>query len=149
MINYIENGNILKSDAQCLVVTVNTRGFMGKGLALDFKNSIPGLDEAYKKACMGGVFERDGVFIYKRPDSFSKFIVCFPTKHDWRKPSRLEWIEQGLYALVTSMKQHGVQSIAIPALGYGLGGLEWDSVCGLINHFFSNTDFDVEVYLPY
>lgn len=34
-------GNLLESDAQALVNTVNCEGYMGKGLAYQFNNEIP------------------------------------------------------------------------------------------------------------
>jgi O-acetyl-ADP-ribose deacetylase (regulator of RNase III) len=40
MIRYIK-GNILESNAQALVNTVNTVGVMGKGIALQFKKAFP------------------------------------------------------------------------------------------------------------
>jgi len=50
MIQYI-TGNILDSDAQALVNTVNTIGVMGKGIALQFKKEYPHNYKAYEKAC--------------------------------------------------------------------------------------------------
>lgn len=40
MIKYIK-GNLLESDADVLVNTVNTVGVMGKGIALQFKQTFP------------------------------------------------------------------------------------------------------------
>jgi len=50
MIQYI-TGDILQSKADALVNTVNTVGVMGKGIALQFKNSFPSNYKAYVEAC--------------------------------------------------------------------------------------------------
>lgn len=50
MIHYI-TGNLLDSNAEALVNTVNTVGVMGKGIALQFKNTFPDNFKIYSKAC--------------------------------------------------------------------------------------------------
>jgi O-acetyl-ADP-ribose deacetylase (regulator of RNase III) len=47
-------GNLLEADAEVLVNTVNCVGFMGKGIALQFKKAFPDVFSAYKKACDSG-----------------------------------------------------------------------------------------------
>ena len=42
-------GNLLESDADALVNTVNTVGVMGKGIALQFKNQFPDNYKIYLK----------------------------------------------------------------------------------------------------
>ena len=46
----LTQGNILKADAEALVNTVNCVGFMGKGIALQFKKAYPENFDAYHKA---------------------------------------------------------------------------------------------------
>lgn len=50
MIHYVK-GNLLESEAEALVNTVNTVGVMGKGIALQFKEAFPENFRVYKKAC--------------------------------------------------------------------------------------------------
>ena len=47
-------GNLLETEAEALVNTVNCVGFMGKGVALQFKQAFPDNYEAYRKACEAG-----------------------------------------------------------------------------------------------
>jgi hypothetical protein len=54
--------------------------------------------------------------------------VDFPTTRLWRDKSRLEDIEAGLADLVHVLPSYGIRSVAIPALGSGLGGLDWQDV---------------------
>jgi len=47
----IAKGNLLQMDAAALVNTVNCEGFMGKGIALQFKKACPDNFKAYQRGC--------------------------------------------------------------------------------------------------
>jgi len=73
-----------------------------------------------------------------------RFIINFPTKRHWRGKSRIEDIEAGLVDLVTVIRARGIRSIAIPPLGSGLGGLDWNEVRPRIERALGALD-DVQV----
>ena len=76
-------------------------------------------------------------------------IINFPTKRDWRSKSKIEDIEAGLDALVSEIRARSIRSIALPALGCGLGGLDWEAVRPLIESTCARLpDVRVLVYLP-
>lgn len=128
MIDYT-TGDILQADAEALVNTVNCVGVMGRGIALQFKNTFPGNFEAYAEACNREEVQPGRMFVYETGFMHNpKYIVNFPTKRHWRGKSRIEDIEVGLRALVEEIRARGIRSIAIPPLGSGLGGLDWGSV---------------------
>lgn len=131
-------GNILKADAEALVNTVNCIGFMGKGIALQYKKAYPRNFDAYHKACKAGEMQPGRMFIVDLHSMLNpKYIVNFPTKRHWRADSRYEDIASGLEALVAEVRQRGIQSIAIPPLGCGLGGLDWKQVRPMIEQAFA------------
>lgn len=149
MIQYI-TGNILDSDAQALVNTVNTIGVMGKGIALQFKKAYPNNFKAYEKACQNAEIAVGKIFI-TRDSNVSlgeKIIINFPTKIDWRKPSEYKYIEDGLDDLIKVIKTNQIKSIAIPPLGAGNGGLKWEKVKKIIEEKFSQLNIKVYVYEP-
>jgi O-acetyl-ADP-ribose deacetylase (regulator of RNase III) len=122
-------GNLLQADPEALVNTVNTVGFMGKGIALQFKQAFPGNFRAYAQAVKRGEVQPGRMLVV--PTGFvtnPRFIINFPTKRHWRGRSRIEDIEAGLKALVEEIRRLGLRSIAIPPLGCGNGGLEWADV---------------------
>lgn len=128
MICYV-HGDILKVEADALVNTVNCVGVMGRGIALQFKQAFPDNFKAYAAACRRGEVQPGRMFVFDigrltKP----RYIINFPTKRHWRGKSRIEDIEAGLAALVEEVRLRNIRSIAIPALGSGLGGLAWADV---------------------
>lgn len=122
-------GDILRIDAEALVNTVNCVGVMGRGVALQFKRAFPDNFKAYKAACDREQVQPGRMFIFEtRNISNPKYIINFPTKRHWRGKSRIADIETGLTALVGEIQQRDIRSIALPALGSGLGGLDWGMV---------------------
>lgn len=125
----IRQGDILSADTEALVNTVNCVGYMGRGIALQFKRAFPENFKAYEAACKRGEVEPGRMLVFEssRLDG-PRYIINFPTKRHWRGKSRIEDIEQGLNALVSEVRRLGIRSIAIPPLGCGLGGLDWSDV---------------------
>ena len=133
----LAHGNILRAEAEALVNTVNCVGFMGKGIALQFKKAHPDNYDAYRKACSAGEVQPGRMFIYETGSMINpKFIINFPTKRHWKGSSRLEDVRDGLNALIKEVRQHNIKSIAVPPLGCGLGGLQWSVVRPLIEKAF-------------
>lgn len=142
-------GNLLESGADALVNTVNTVGVMGKGIALMFKERFPLNFELYAKACKQGQVHTGSMFITETGElSGPKWIVNFPTKQHWRANSRMEWIAAGLADLREWLCVNKVRSVALPPLGAGNGGLEWESVKPLIINTLSDLETEVLVYEP-
>jgi O-acetyl-ADP-ribose deacetylase (regulator of RNase III) len=132
MITFIQ-GNLLEADVEALVNTVNTVGIMGKGIALMFKEGYPENFKAYERACKVGEVRIGQMFVTKREQLIGpRWIINFPTKKNWRNPSKLQWIEEGLSDLRQVIEEHQIKSIALPPLGSGNGGLEWGQVRSLI-----------------
>lgn len=133
------SGDLLKQhDVDAIVNTVNCVGVMGKGIALQFKKKWPANFKAYAAACKAKQVKPGEMFIFDLGGlATPRFIVNFPTKGHWRSASKLEDIESGLQDLVTQIKALNIQSIAIPPLGCGNGGLAWGTVKPLIENYFA------------
>ncbi len=132
-----KTGDILAEDAEALVNTVNCVGFMGRGIALQFKRAYPENFKAYAAACRRQEVVPGRMFVYTTGQFTNpRYIINFPTKRHWRGKSRMEDIDAGLKALVSEIGRLGIHSIAIPPLGAGLGGLDWTEVRPRIEHAF-------------
>ena len=146
----ITHGNLIKADAEALVNTVNCVGFMGKGIALQFKFAFPSNNEFYEAACRAHEVEPGKMLIYdngqlRKPH----YIINFPTKRHWRGKSEIADIEIGLKSLISDVIRLEIASIAIPPLGCGLGGLDWGAVKPMIEKAFAAVpDVRVLLYEP-
>jgi len=150
MIHFTE-GNLLDARVDALVNTVNTVGVMGKGVALMFKEAFPANFKAYRAACQRGEVQVGRMFITEGPRMAGgpKWIINFPTKKHWRGKTKIEWIDHGLDDLVHVVRERGIQSIAIPPLGCGNGGLEWSNVRPLIESKLRQLDqVEVTIFEP-
>ncbi|NUM77961.1 macro domain-containing protein [candidate division KSB1 bacterium] len=147
----IARGNIVEADAEALVNTVNCVGYMGKGIALQFKQAFPKNFEAYAKACRAQNVKPGEMFVFETGQLLGpKYIINFPTKRHWRGKSRLEDIESGLHALVQTVKKLNIKTIAVPPLGCGLGGLQWSVVEPMIRKAFAEVpEVDLLLYAPH
>ena len=143
-------GNILTDDAEALVNTVNCVGVMGKGIALQFKKAFPENYRAYEAACRREEVKPGRMFVFETGQMFHpRYIINFPTKRHWRGKSRYEDIESGLQALVREVRERKIRSIAIPPLGSGLGGLQWNRVRAMIEAAFEDMpDVKMKLYEP-
>ena len=149
MIHYVK-GNLLESDAQALVNTVNTVGVMGKGIALQFREAFPTNYRRYLDACRNKTFHVGEVLVTEDTNiaTGNKIIVNFPTKTHWKMPSEYSYIEQGLVSLKKEIETRNIRSIAIPPLGSHNGGLDWLIVKKMIVDALGDLDCDVFLYEP-
>jgi O-acetyl-ADP-ribose deacetylase (regulator of RNase III) len=115
----LTQGDILRSEAEALINTVNCVGVMGRGLALQFKRAFPANFVAYAAACKRDEVQPGRMLVVETGQLTSpRFIVNFPTKRHWKAKSRIEDIDAGLDALIAEVKRLGIKSIAVPPLGW-------------------------------
>ena len=153
-----KQGDIFKTECQALVNPVNTHGSMCSGLAASFRKKFPANNKFYKTACKLGQVKIGSMFVWEKAtvgDDCTipqRYLINFPTKDDPRKPSEYDYIEKGLEDLANYIIYKDIKSIAIPALGCGLGTLEWEIVSEMIERQLSYVSEKyltiIEVYEP-
>lgn len=143
----VKVGNLLKSNAQTLVNTVNTVGVMGKGIALAFKKQYPEMYADYVARCQRGEVRLGRPYLYRLPSG--RAVLNFPTKEHWRAVSRLDAIVDGLEYLKAHQKEWGIKSLAVPPLGCGNGQLDWDVIGPTLHRHLKDLDIPVELYAPH
>jgi len=143
----VVQGDLFESEAQTLVNTVNTVGVMGKGIALGFKKRFPQMYVDYAARCERGEVKLGTPYIWKALTP--PWIINFPTKGHWRAQSRLADIERGLAYLRAHIKDWGVESLAVPPLGCGEGGLEWRIAGPVLYEHLRDFGIPVVVYAPF
>jgi len=125
----IAHGDILLADAEALVNTVNCVGVMGRGIALQFRKAYPENFKVYEAACARADVRPGKMLVFETGLlTGPRYIINFPTKRHWKGKSKTEDIDAGLPALVQEIEARGIRSVAVPPLGCGLGGLDWNKV---------------------
>ena len=142
---YWRRGDIFTSGAQTLVCPVNTEGVMGKGLALDFRKRYPSIYEAYRIHCKEGTFDISKICLWRVE---IPWIMLFPTKVRWKDRSNIAHINKSLAGMAARYKSWGLTSLALPAIGCGLGDLAWKDVSCLIEKYLGPIDLEVYAYGP-
>ena len=157
-------GDMFFSRMQTLTISVNTVGVMGRGLASRAKYQFPDVYVKYQDLCKSKILQMGKPYLYKREASLDfiladeserltnlnlqTWFLLFPTKTDWRKMANFKGIEEGLKWLVIHYQKEGIKSLAIPALGCGLGWLPWGTVGPLLCNYLKKLKIQVNLYLP-
>lgn len=150
MINIVTNQNFLSDTSDGIVIPVNTAGVPGAGLALSWAKQYPDAAKLYKTACRNHSFGIGNILVVATTpiNKPLQHFLCFPTKEHWRNPSRMEYIEAGLPVLAKTCERLQLTSIAVPALGCGLGGLHWQDVNPVLIQYLGGHDMTVRLYPP-
>ncbi len=152
-IEYV-TGNLLEDPGDYLVNAVNTRGVMGAGIAKQFREQYPKMYIEYRNLCSKKDAIGPGkIHRYDLPNG--QVILNAFTKDHWKQPSQLWWVEQCLDYIYQIVEFRGMVgrgthelSVALPALGCGYGGLEWEQVKACIDRLFADAQATYRVYLP-
>ena len=158
------NGDMFFSTLQTLTISVNLQGVMGKGLASRAKYQFPDVYVAYQDACRAKQITETKPYLYKREASLDeeladhglqsdtpnavKWFLLFATKRRWQENSRMDDIEGGLQWVRDNFREQGIRSLAMPALGCGLGRLKWKNVGPLMCRYLHGLGINVAIYLP-
>ena len=158
------DGDMFFSQHQTLTISVNTVGVMGKGLASRTKYQFPDVYVYYQDVCREKKLIMGRPYLYKRESSLdaelasdpltlpnlnsNKWFLLFATKRHWKENSDIHGIEQGLAWLEANYRQLEIKSLALPALGCGLGALRWADVGPLMCRYLSRFTIPVSIYLP-
>jgi len=156
----IVDGDMIFSGMQTLTISVNTEGHMGKGLASRVRYQFPDVYVYYEDLCKKRILKMGQPNLFTRgenlidaPNSVNNkeeltWFLLFPTKNNFRFKSDLKGIEKGLIWLKKNYLRLGIKSIALPALGCGLGWLSWKDVGPIMAKHLNEFKIPVRIYLP-
>lgn len=137
-------GNIFRTKCRTIVNTVNCVGIMGAGIALEFKLRFPDMYERYKSLCEDHLMDIGKLWIYRTKN---QWILNFPTKKDWKHPSKMEYLHLGLKKFVDTYQQKEIRSIAFPVLGGQHGGIDQNKSIRTMENYLSKLEIPVEIYI--
>ena len=137
-----KTGNLLEDDADILVNTVNSLGYIGRGLAKAFAEKFPQMHKEYKKLCSGNAFKY--CFTSFHPIEDERVVCNALTVNDEFKGDYL-LVRGSLWELKDFCIGKPLR-IAIPPLGCGIGGLNRAIVEKMISEIFADTDVELRLY---
>jgi O-acetyl-ADP-ribose deacetylase (regulator of RNase III) len=157
-------GDMFFSRMQTLTVSVNLVGIMGKGVASRAKYQFPDVYVRYQEVCRNRQLKMGKPYLYKRESSTDRdladepstllranavtWFLLFPTKSNWKNDADIQGIEKGLQWIYENYEKVGIRELALPALGCGLGRLEWKDVGPLMCRYLSKLKIRVSIYMP-
>lgn len=144
----LKDGDIFNASEQTIVVTINTVGAMGRGVALGCKERYPDIYKHYKEQCRLGKVQGSSLLSYRV--SSIRRILLFPTKLDWREPSPPQLIIDNLNKLRLNVDTLKITSLAVPPLGQANGWLRGEDkkrVQYETDQVLSSLNMDVTLYL--
>ena len=113
---YTSYKSIFDTPADAYVNTINTRGIMGAGIALEFKNRYPKMFDHYKMMCDKHAIRPGDCYSYF-DDEHQVYLLGMAVKDDWRHWSTLEWIESSIKSLKLVVLENDIKSINMPLIG--------------------------------
>ena len=139
-----KTGNIFTNRCDMIVNTVNCQGVMGAGIAKEFKIRYPEMFLDYEEACSRGLVQIGSLKTY---DAEPWKILNFPTKKNWRYPSKTKYLEHGLQTFLECHLSMNISSIAFPLLGASKGGISPEVSLNIMEHYLSQcTTLDIEIW---
>lgn len=139
-------GDLFESGCDALVNPINCTPAMGKGLALEFRRRFPGLYGQHVKLANAGFIQPGQLTVFQGE---GPIIIGLPTKRHWRDHSRLQDVALGVRAVRRLLEANpAVRSVAIPALGCGLGGLKWGDVKAVLLRELEGVSARIVIFPP-
>lgn len=140
----ILTGNIFTTNCNTIVNTVNCVGVMGAGIAYECRLRYPEMYKKYQALCKNNLLQIGNLWIYNTDND--KSILNFPTKLDWKYPTKIEYLEKGLKKFVDTYKEKKIKSIAFPLLGASHGGLTQELSLFTMKKYLSQCDIEIEIW---
>ena len=140
-INYC-NGDLFSSEADAYAHGCNAVGRMGAGIAREFKNAFPRMFADYVERAASGLLVPGSGYVFhneRRPH-----VINLVTQEDL-DGARREFVESSLDWLA-QLNDVQIQSVAMPRIGAGLGGLRWRDVRREIERRFYDHRLSIEVW---
>lgn len=139
----VTRGNIFGSKCQTIVNTVNCVGVMGAGIALECRLRYPAMYAKYAQICEARLLGVGSLWLYRGAD---RWILNFPTKKNWKNPSKEEYLHAGLKKFLETYEEKGITSVAFPLLGAQHGGIDARRSEEIMTSYLSNCRIPVEIY---
>ena len=147
------SGDILLSNAQVVAHGVAPADNFNQGLALSLREQYPAMAKDFRHYCQISHPKPGELWAWAGADG--KRVVNLmvqeeaPSKQSRPGKATTHNVNVALRKLRSLIEEEGFESIALPRLATGVGGLDWDEVKPLIENHLGDLDVPVYVYATY
>lgn len=146
-------GDILKSKAKAIVHGVAPGDHFNQGLALSLRENWPSMAKDFRHYCHLNHPKPGGAWVWMSAEGVKIVnLLTQPTADDHASnpgKARIEFVDKALKELKNIIESENLDSIALPKIATGVGGLEWDDVYPLIEKHLGALKTNVYVYSQY
>lgn len=152
MIRDVE-GDILLTKAQVVAHGVAPGDHFDSGLALALRERWPAMAKDFRHYCQTANPAPGDIWFWAGPigPAIVNLMVQEPAHRHGDKPGKatLENVHHALKTLAKLMVKENIQSLALPRLATGVGGLDWGDVKLLVEKHLGGLGIPVFVYTVY
>lgn len=162
-VKIMESGDLFKSGCSMLVNATNVLGIMNAGIAKAFKHEFPEYFYDYDEACAYGEHRRgvchfydvppntdNGMYVGKSGNKYTlPLTICsFPSTPMCDGVTTHTDIEDSLNHLRQYIKSRHIESVAIPALGSGIGNYKFEDLEYRVVSILGDLNCEILLYKP-
>jgi O-acetyl-ADP-ribose deacetylase (regulator of RNase III) len=138
-----KTGDLFTTEADAIGHGVNVKGAMAAGIAAQFAKRYPEMKSVYVARCHRSLLHPGDVFSWYEWD---RVIFNIASQENPGRDARLLWLIAGISAALIECEGQGVSTLALPQIGCGIGGLEWDEVKAALKILAEASTVDIEVW---
>lgn len=146
---YESEGDLFNTQAKGIGHGVNCRGLMGAGIAVPFRDKFPLMYEEYKIRCERGYLVPGEIFAYYAGDG--RWVYNIASQFEPGPNANLWALTRGVNRALSHARAFGVDRIALPQIGCGIGGLTWPEVRDRLvsaSKVYPEVDLEVVTFKP-
>lgn len=143
----IKQGDLFTTRARGIGHGVNVDGKMGAGIAVPFRQRFPDMYAEYVKKCESKELRPGGVFPWQANEVPPQFIYNIASQDRPGPNARMEWLSSGIADTLTHAQAHGIDTVALPLIGGGIGGLSRNEIVQVLRGRLHYSPIDIELWL--
>jgi len=121
----------------------NCAGTMDSGVSVAFKKRWPRMFEEYHQRCADQRFRLGDVFVWSEDE---QIVYNLAIQENWKKRPKLAALKRSLSKAIELAALAGVERLALPRIGAGVGGLDWPRVKKLLTELGAETKLELVVF---
>jgi len=137
-----KNGDLFSTSSNHLVQGCNNQGKMNAGIAQQFKMYFPEMFQDYKKKCRKNLLEPGSCYLFQ--NQRTPHVINVITQSDGQ--AQEQYLELGFRSLNYLCQKLDIHQLAMPRIGTGLGGLEWNVVKDILKKNFEENSIELEIW---